>query len=97
LQFGESKCDRVGNSLNYKHEIEVGKARIEEVHHADLSGSEKKLVIEKQNRAFEFQRKQTEILKGFQRSIDSEISKQVPRVDTFDSIDPADKDKRIMN
>lgn len=31
LQFGESKCDRVGRSLNYKHEIEVGKARIEDV------------------------------------------------------------------
>lgn len=65
MQFGESTCDRVGNSLYFKHEVEIGKDRIDEVKHADLTGSEKKLFIGAQNKVCEFERKKVEIHKGY--------------------------------
>jgi len=97
LQFGESTCDRVGNSLYFKHEVDIGKDRIDEVKHADLTGSEKKLFIGAQNKVCEFERKKVEIHKGYQKTIDSDLYRKMPRVEDLESISTTNIEKRIMN
>jgi len=50
-----------------------------------------------QNKEFEYERKKVEIHKAYSKTIDPDLFNNLPRVEDLDSINPMDRDKRLMN